>query len=194
VSIASRPTLDSVLPPVAGLLLAAGAGRRYGKPKALVEGWLRGAVAALGEGGCSEIVVVLGAAAEDARELVPEDVTVVVAEDWEEGMGSSLRAGLSALEETAAVAALVHLVDLPDVRASVVSRLIGVAGTDTLARAAYRGVAGHPVLLGRSHWPAVQQSAVGDQGARAYLRTQDVDEIECGDLAGGIDVDVPLAE
>ena len=183
-----------MLPPVAGLLLAAGAGTRYGRPKALVDGWLRDAVLALRDGGCGRIVVVLGAAAEEARELVPEGAEIVVAEDWAEGMGASLRAGLGALEPSAAVAAIVHLVDLPDVRASVVQRLHGVAGADILARATYRGVAGHPVLLGRSHWEAVRSSAVGDQGARSYLRTQDVDEIECGDLAVGTDVDVPEAE
>ncbi|MGZ6733832.1 MAG: nucleotidyltransferase family protein [Nocardioides sp.] len=183
-----------MLPPVAGLLLAAGEGRRYGGPKALVEGWLHWAVNALDEGGCSEVTVVLGAGADEARELVPDGVRIVVAEDWAEGMGASLRAGLDALADSDAVAAVVHLVDLPDVRPSVVSRLLGVAGEETLARAAYHGTAGHPVMLGRAHWAGVRESAVGDQGARAYLSTREVDEIECGDLAEGTDVDVHRAE
>ena len=67
-------------------------------------------------------------------------------------------------------------------------------GEDTLARAAYHGTAGHPVMLGRAHWAGVRESAVGDQGARAYLSTREVDEIECGDLAEGSDVDVRPAE
>jgi nicotine blue oxidoreductase len=188
------PYARSVLPPVTGLLLAGGAGTRYGQPKALVDDWLRSAIATLRDGGCPEVVVVLGAAADEARELVPEGVGIVVAEDWADGMGASLRTGLRALEDGDAVAALVHLVDLPDVRASVVSRLLGVAGTETLARAVYHGAPGHPVLLGRSHWPAVIESAVGDQGARDYLRTQDVAEIECGDLSEGTDVDVQSPE
>jgi len=152
------------------------------------------AINALREGGCHDVTVVLGAAADEARELVPEGVRIVIIEDWAEGMGASLRAGLDALADSDAVAAVVHLVDLPDVRPSVVSRLLGVAGEDTLARAAYHGTAGHPVLLGRTHWVGVRESAVGDQGARAYLSTRDVDEIECGDLSEGTDVDVNPGE
>ena len=58
-----------------------------------------------------------------------------------------------------------------------------------LARAAYGGVPGHPVLLGRDHWPGVLESAQGDQGARSYLARHEVELIECGDLATGRDVD-----
>lgn len=173
---------------VAGILLAAGAGVRYGGPKALVGGWLPQSVEVLREGGCSSVTVVLGAAAGEARRLVPSGANVVVAADWAEGMGASLRAGLRALDETPD-AALVHLVDLPDVGAGVVRRLLELAAPDALARATYAGVPGHPVLIGRGHWPGVVDSAVGDQGARAYLRTHEVDEIECGDLAEGDDVD-----
>src|SRR5688500_1712269 len=92
---------------VAGLLLAAGAGRRMGRPKALVEDWLVRAVTTLREGGCARVLVVLGASADEARLLLQgEDVDVVVAEDWVEGMGASLSAGLATLgydDEDAAV-------------------------------------------------------------------------------------------
>jgi hypothetical protein len=47
------------------------------------------------------------------------------------------------------------------------------------------------VLLGRRHWHAVAEVAVADRGARDYLRTQDVESVECGDVADGRDVDVP---
>jgi CTP:molybdopterin cytidylyltransferase MocA len=63
-----------------GLLLAAGAGRRYGGPKALVDGRLWHALDVLAEGGCSDRTVVLGAEADRIRTLVPADVAVVVAE------------------------------------------------------------------------------------------------------------------
>ncbi len=109
-------------------------------------------------------------------------------------MGASLRAGLTALA-TAPVevtAALVSLVDLPDVGDDVVRRVLGSgAGQDVLARASYDGVAGHPVLLGRGHWPGVVAAATGDRGARDYLRGRDVRLVECGDLATGRDVDRP---
>ncbi len=173
---------------VHGLLLAAGAGRRMGRPKALVEGWLTTALDVLDRGGCDGRTVVLGAAQEEARALVPPGVGVVVADDWADGMGASLRAGLAALPD--ADAALIHLVDLPDVTAEVVARVVAAAaGAETLARAAYDGVPGHPVLLGRAHWAGVVESARGDRGARDYLAARDVVLVECGDLATGDDVD-----
>ncbi len=108
---------------VAGLLLAAGAGTRMGRPKALVidedgTSWLARGVGGLRGGGCDEVAVVLGAAAAEARRSCPGDVAVVVAADWAEGMGASLRAGLDCVADTDADAALVSLVDLPDVTAA----------------------------------------------------------------------------
>ena len=80
-----------------GLLLAAGARRRMGRPKALVEGWLVRAVESLAD--CDRVVVVLGASAEEARPLLDaHDVTIVVAADWEDGMGASLGTGLGHLQ------------------------------------------------------------------------------------------------
>jgi CTP:molybdopterin cytidylyltransferase MocA len=172
-----------------GLLLAAGAGRRMGRPKALVQGWLVHAVESLAD--CDRVVVVLGASADEARPLLDaHDVTIVVALDWEEGMGASLRTGLMHLQHGEATRAVVTLVDLPDVTAVVVRRLLDRPDTENvLARATYEGRPGHPVLLGRGHWPEVIESAVGDRGARDYLGTHDVEPVECGDLATGLDVD-----
>jgi CTP:molybdopterin cytidylyltransferase MocA len=166
-----------------------------GKPKALVEDWLPRSVRVLRDGGCDRVTVVLGAAAALARQLVPAGADVVVAGDWASGMAASLRAGLAAAARNAtADAVLVHLVDLPDVGADVVRRLlcVGVAPNGvraSIARAAYGGVPGHPVLLGRDHWSGVLATAAGDNGARAYLRAHEATLVECGDLAGGQDVD-----
>jgi len=173
---------------VHGLVLAAGAGRRYGGPKALVDGWLAHAVEALRDGGCAEVTVVLGAAAEQV--VVPAGVASVVASDWAQGMGASLRAGLGALGADA-VAAVVTLVDLPDVDGSVVRRLLldDAVTVETLRRAAYDAKPGHPVVIGRAHWEGVAAAAHGDQGARAYLAGRTVDLVDCGDLASGADVD-----
>ena len=105
-------------------------------------------------------------------------------------MGASLRAGLEALARTDHDSVLVSLVDLPDVDAAVGGRIVAAShGRDDLARAAYDGVPGHPVLLGRDHWAGVVASATGDRGARDYLGSRDVELVECGDLASGVDVD-----
>lgn len=189
---------------IRGLLLAAGDGSRMGKPKALVDDWLVRSVAALRDGGCEAVTVVLGAEAGAALVLLEqhlgrpgaggvEGIDAVVAEDWRSGQSASLRAGLAALTYTHAEAAVVHLVDLPDVGADVVRRLLQGApqpvGPASLARAVFDGVPGHPVLLGRDHWTGVAASARGDEGARGYLREHEAALVECGDLATGADVD-----
>jgi CTP:molybdopterin cytidylyltransferase MocA len=182
---------------IAGLLLAAGAGRRYGMPKALVDGgaWLRRAVATLTDGGCDEVFVVVGAQADDVIPLVPESATTVMAPDWAEGMGASLRAGLAELGRSTpshVQAALVHLVDLPDVDASVVRRLVALASPSVVARAGFDSQPGHPVLLGRQHWRDIVSSAHGDRGARDWLAGRtDLIVVDCSDLATGVDVDRP---
>ncbi|MFB9766076.1 NTP transferase domain-containing protein [Nocardioides kongjuensis] len=180
-----------------GLLLAAGAGRRMGMPKALVRDddgtpWLTRSVQVLREGGCDRVVVVLGAGADEAEPLLDglDGVSTVRSEDWSSGMGASLATGLAALDEADTEAALVHLVDLPDVTAEVVARVLATAtSSQALARASYDGRPGHPVLIGRDHWLGVITSATGDQGARTYLASHEVTLVECGDLASGADVD-----
>ncbi len=189
---------------IAGVLLAAGAGRRMGLPKVLLRDgrgvpYLDRAIGALVDGGCDSVTVVLGAAADEARVLLEsagwlddEAVHVVDATDWADGMGASLRTGLDAVATTDAQAALVSLVDLPDVSDAVVARLLETpVSAESLARATYDGSVGHPVLLGRAHWPAVGVTATGDVGARDYLEAHEVLMVECGDLGSGRDMDVP---
>lgn len=173
-----------------GIVLAAGAGRRYGKPKVLVGGWLETAVGALRDGGCDDVVVVLGAAVVP----VPAGATAVIAQDWDTGLSASVRAGLQYAGGTTADFAALHVVDTPDVGAPVVTRVLqrAVASDSGLARAVFHGAPGHPVAIARTHWPAVIASLSGDRGAGAFLRTAvGVEDVECGDLAGGADHDRP---
>lgn len=180
---------------VVGLVLAAGAGSRYGAPKALARTpsgtpWLSLAVDVLEASGCAGVTVVLGAAAAHARALVPASASVVIASRWAEGMGASLAEGFRALPR--AGAALVTLVDLPGLPATACARVVGSGGNrDVLRRAVYRGRPGHPVLIGANHWAPVTDSLSGDRGGRAYLDAHGVEPVECADLFSGTDVDRP---
>jgi CTP:molybdopterin cytidylyltransferase MocA len=185
-------------PRVAGLLLAAGAGRRYGMPKALVvldgRPLVERGLATLRDAGCDPVVVVLGAAAQQVRSGSDlTGATVIDNPEWDTGMGSSLRAGLAALAGSTVDAVAVLLVDTPGVTAPAVRRLRGIGDPTVLAVATYQGQPGHPVLLGRDHWPALAAMATGDAGARPYLATHPelVTLIPCEDLADGTDLDVP---
>lgn len=182
------------------MLLAAGQGSRFGRPKALVE--LDGqtlaerGVTLLRAGGTDPVLIVTGAA---QVELRPEhQARTVYNGEWRTGMGSSLRAALRALTELEADpeigAVVVALADQPLVGAEAVGRLIAAyrAGAG-VAVAAYGGKPRNPVLLAREHWPEVIATATGDQGARAFLRARPelVTLVECGDTGRPDDIDTP---
>ncbi|MEU9184201.1 nucleotidyltransferase family protein [Streptomyces sp. NPDC048484] len=183
---------------VAGLLLAAGGGRRLGgRPKALLEHRGRPlveyAAGVLRTAGCTRVHVVLGARADTVRErAVLPGCVLVDNRDWEEGMGSSLRAGLESLRDTGARAALVSLVDQPGIGPEAAARLLAAYRSPaTLASASYEGRRGHPVLLGADHWTAIAATATGDRGARAYLKAHAdaITLVECADVARPFDID-----
>ena len=182
------------------MLLAAGQGSRFGRPKALVE--LDGQTLAergigmLQAGGADPVLIVTGAA---EVELGPDHrVRAVYNDEWRTGMGSSLRAALRVLTDPDAGpevgAAVVALADQPLVGADAVTRLIAAyrAGAG-VAVAAYDGRPRNPVLLAREHWPEVIAMATGDQGARGFLRARPdlVTLVECGDTGRPDDIDTP---
>jgi molybdenum cofactor cytidylyltransferase len=173
-----------------GVLLAAGAGRRYGKPKVLVDGWLDIAIGALRDGGCNDVVLVLGA----AEVVAPPGVTAITAPQWHEGLSASVRTGLAQADRMCADYAVLHVIDTPDVGPAVVARVLGrtVASRSGLGRACFGERPGHPVVMARRYWPEVLALISGDQGAGAYLRARrDVEIVDCSDLAGGRDIDEP---
>lgn len=172
----------------AGLVLAAGAGVRFGGPKApfVLDGerLVDRAVRVMRDAGCEPIVVVLGAWVGE----VPEAV-VVVNDEWAEGMGSSLRTGLSALDIMSEVdSVIVTLVDLPGLTADGVRRIVDSPAS--IAAATFDGERGHPVKFAREHWEEIIAVARGDEGARRFLAGRsDVVRVEIGDVATGADMD-----
>ena len=180
---------------VAGLLLAAGAGTRLGRPKALVAvggtTLLARGVAMLVDAGCEPVVVVLGADAAEVRRQIEPPTVPVVADDWADGQGASLRAGLDVLADTTADAVVITLVDEPLLTAAAVTKLISESGDAAAAVANYAGVPGHPVLLRRSVWDDVALMAQGDVGARAWLRAHPdlVAQVSCDGLGRPDDID-----
>ncbi|MCT9092793.1 nucleotidyltransferase family protein [Streptomyces sp. ASQP_92] len=189
---------------VTGVLLAAGGGRRLGgRPKALLSHrgrpLVENAVRVLREGGCATVYVVLGAAADEVRARADLAGCVLVDNpDWEQGMGSSLRAGLEALVASERGvgggdrAALVSLVDQPGIGAEAVARVLAAhRSDDSLAAASYDGERGHPVLFGARRWADIAAGATGDRGARTYLKAHEgeIELIECGDVAEPYDID-----
>jgi CTP:molybdopterin cytidylyltransferase MocA len=182
-----------------GLVLAAGAGRRFGGPKALAE--LAGtplvvrAVGELAAAGVRPILVVVGAAADRVAAVLPAISRPVPAPGWAEGMGASLRAGLAAAAELDATAALVTLVDTPDVTEHVHRRILASAARapGRAVVASYGGKRGHPVLLPAAAFTEVAATARGDRGARDWLAAHptSVATVDCSDLAAGSDVDTP---
>ncbi|MDR6168123.1 CTP:molybdopterin cytidylyltransferase MocA [Microbacterium paludicola] len=189
---------DDVAPrrtPPVGIVLAAGAGTRYGMPKALAvapggRAWLDGVVAALAAAGCEPILVMLGAAPEAP---VPAGARARVVEDWREGLSATVRAALAAASGTDAAVAVIVPVDVPELPARAVARLLTAAAGDARARhrAVFGGRPGHPVVLGRAHWDAAACAVSGDEGAGAYLRRIGAVGVECSDLWHGRDIDHP---
>ena len=180
---------------VAGVLLAAGEGSRFGQPKALVE--LDGQTLAergvhlLLAGGAHPILIVTGAVP-----IELDGTHTVYNPEWRTGMGSSLRAALRALTDLGldVGAVVVALADQPLVGAQAVARLIAAYRDGaSVAVAAYDGQPRNPVLLAREHWAEVAATATGDQGARTFLRTHPnlVTLVECGDTGRPDDIDTP---
>jgi nicotine blue oxidoreductase len=174
----------------AGLILAAGEGKRFGGPKAPYvhngERLVDRAVSVLTEAGCNPIFVVLGAWVDE----VP-GATVLENKDWPTGMGSSLQVGLSHLNAEPGIdEVVVSLVDLPGLTADAVSRIVETPGDIVVA--AYDAKRGHPVKFASSTWPEVIKSAIGDQGARSYIaeHPDQIVLVEVGDVATGEDMDV----
>jgi molybdenum cofactor cytidylyltransferase len=179
---------------IGGLVLAAGAGTRFGSAKQLAEldgrPLLEHSVHAMVASPVGRVVVVLGSNAEEVLDAVDmRGAEGVLCERWEEGQAASLACGLAELTDCEAV--VVTLGDQPRVAPDAIRRVIAARGEGAAAvRATYGGEPGHPVLLERQLFERMRDVS-GDHGARNLLISMQTREIPCDDLGGGEDVDTP---
>lgn len=180
------------------IVLAAGRGSRFGaeSPKTLARLGERPlvahAVSSAKASGLRPIVVVVGCQAAEVAAAAGRDVEVVENPSWEEGMSTSLRAGLAAVMADRTVTAVtVALADQPRIGAEAYRRLVlACADGAELAVATYGGQRGHPVLIGRSYFDEAMRMT-GDQGARTLLAKPEVVEVPCDGTGEATDVDTP---
>ena len=181
---------------IGGVVLAAGAGRRFGSAKQLApyqgRPLLEHALLAMSGSALLDVrVVVLGANAGEILAAVERHgAEAVICSDWDAGQSASLRAGVAALAERVE-AIVITLGDQPAIDPAAIDRVIGGRdGRSVAVRATYGGRAGHPVLLERPLFDRVARLH-GDQGARSLLEGAAVGLVECGDLGADTDIDTP---
>ncbi|RYG27078.1 nucleotidyltransferase family protein [bacterium] len=180
--------------PFGVVLLAAGESRRMGKPKqllpyrgmTLVEHATRTALAS----GAAEIVVVLGAHADEIRAtLAALPVIVVQNPEWQTGMGSSIAHGVAVLRPEIE-SAVIALADQPKITSEHLHALAAYA--DPVAASLYDGELGAPCAFARSEFPRLL-TLQGDQGARRILRGGEVRVQPVLFEPGLLDLDTPEA-
>ncbi|MET0302427.1 MAG: NTP transferase domain-containing protein [Microbacteriaceae bacterium] len=180
---------------VVGVVLAAGAGTRYGGPKGLARDadgtpWVALAVRMLRDAGCDDVLVAVGASGDEVAALVPPAATPVAVDEWSLGIGRTLRAALGAASALSPDVVVVTPVDTPTASAAAVERVLAAGA---LARAVYRGAPGHPVAIPSAHLgPLIAALPGDDHGAAAYLAAHGAVEVECADLWSGADIDTPV--
>ncbi|HEX4840575.1 MAG TPA: nucleotidyltransferase family protein [bacterium] len=184
-------------PRVAAIILAAGASSRMGRPKLLFTHHgvplVRRAVETAEGGGCTDVVVVLGANHEQYRpQLQGTPARLLHNPEFSQGMSSSIRVGIEALAQDTQ-AAIIMLADQPFIDRAVIERLITtyVTAKARIVACAYNGVHGAPVLFDRALFLELLLLE-GDQGARHVLTIypRHVTTIEISSTAAK-DIDTP---
>jgi CTP:molybdopterin cytidylyltransferase MocA len=177
-----------------GIVLAAGAGTRFGRGKQLAEldgrPLLEHPLRAMAGAGLDRVLVVLGASAEEIQAGIDlHGAEPVLCERWEEGQSASLACGLALVADADAV--VVTLGDQPRVPTEAIGRILAARGEGaTAVRATYRGDPGYPLLLEHELLARLRE-VTGDRGARNLLMSVSTRQVPCDDLGGGESVDTP---
>ncbi len=175
--------------PITGLILAGGASSRMGRPKALLkiggQSYLDRTFETLRAGGCENIVVVTGAHHQAITRACPPGLQIVQNHQWPDGMRSSLRKGMAAIDFGPII--LTH-VDRPGLRASTVQALLNRSGSRPVVPI-YRGQAGHPVLL--PGWMRNRLLKNDDTPLNEILRRHRPLNLSVGDPGVALNVNTP---
>ena len=182
---------------VAAIVLAAGASRRLGQPKQLLmlegETLLARSVRLAGEAGAAPVLVVVGANAELIGAVVPVGrAYVVMNEEWDQGIASSIHAGLKALD-AGARGVLILACDQPRLSADHLRGLIetfAAQSQPTIMASNYAGVVGIPAVFPREAFPHLLALS-GDKGARSLLMRPPCPLIALPFDGGEVDIDQP---
>lgn len=179
---------------VAGILLAAGAATRFGADKLAAEfcgqTLLHRSATAMVDAELQPVIVV---AQPNATHSVPDGVTVVENDRWKDGISTSVRAGLAALQrETKVFAAIVAPADQPWCGPDVYRRLVDAFRREGqgLIVATFHGALRNPVLVARGNWGLADQIA-GDAGLSTVVRPLSPMTVECSDIGSADDIDTP---
>jgi molybdenum cofactor cytidylyltransferase len=206
----SQEKIFAVHEPIAGIVLAAGESRRFGKPKQLLE-WkgqplVRAVAKTALEAGLSPVVVITGANAEQVEGAIKRlNVKVIRNEEWKRGQGSSIRAGVLSLTSVPPTpsaplnarvegvgGAIFLLSDQPQVTSSILRALVEkhAEGLYPIVAPMVMDQRANPVLFDRVAFSDLTQIE-GDVGGRAIFHNYRVEYLPWHDERILLDVDTP---